>query len=160
MNTLNLSATYTVTYPGDTEPTTITPTVRTKKRGDVTLTIVKGLAPLLADQINAITDEGNRLHTLTVLSNAIIAIRDTPDDEMPDGVFGGSVYRDRGQLGTTYYGTRDLPVDTVLDLAERLRTHLSDDLGEPERNPQQAAIDAERDERIAAVQDTQDDPAS
>ena len=100
MSTLNLSATYVVTYPGDTEPTTITPTVRIKTRADgVTLTIIKNLAPLLADRIDAIADERDRLHTLTVLSGAIIFISDTPDDEMDDGAHSGSYYRDsNGEL--------------------------------------------------------------
>lgn len=125
MSTLNLSATYVVTYPGDTEPTTITPTVRIKTRADgVTLTIIKNLAPLLADRIDAIADERDRLHTLTVLSGAIIFISDTPDDEMDDGAHSGSYYRDRGTLSTTYYGARGLPVDVVLDLAEQLRVQL------------------------------------
>jgi hypothetical protein len=121
---LDLTASHTATYPGDTQPTTITPTIRTKVRNGVTLTIVSGLAPLLADQIDAIADEGDRLHTLTVLRGDMLTIRDTPDDAMPDGVTGGCLYRDQGTLGTTYMGTRDLPAAVVLDLAERLRAQL------------------------------------
>jgi len=134
MNALDLSATYTVTYPGNTEPTTITPTVRTKTRPDgVTLTIVKGLTPLLADHIDAITDEGDRMHALNVLGGATIFISDTPDDEVDDSEHSGSYYRDRGTLSTTYYGARGLPVSAVLDLAEQLRTQLTGNaFGEPE----------------------------
>lgn len=126
MTARNLSTTYTVTFPGDTEATTITPTVRTKTRPDgVTLTIVKGLAPLLADHIDAITDEGDRLHALTALSGATIYISDTPEDDRPEnGESSGSFWRDRGTLSTTYYGAPGLPVSTVLDLAEQLRAQL------------------------------------
>lgn len=118
---INLGATYTVTYPGDDSPTTIRTVVRARPTDGGEMIVVRNLAPLLAEQIDAIADEGDRLHTLTVLSGAIIGIRDTPDDTIPDGELSGSTYRDRGMLGTTYAGTRDLPVDTVLDLAEKLR---------------------------------------
>lgn len=126
MSTLNLNATYTLTYAGDTEATTVTPTVRTRVRDGKTLTVIKNLAPLLADQIDAIADEGNRLHTLTVLSGAAIFITDTPEDDAPaDGEMrSGSYFRDRGTLSTTYYGSGHLPVETVLDLAEQLRAQL------------------------------------
>lgn len=161
--TLDMDATYTVTYPGDTEPTTITPTVRTKTRPDgVTLTIIKGLTPLLAERVDAIADESNRMHTLIVLGGAMICIRDTPEDDAPEDEsesMAGSYWRDRGTLATTYYGTRDLPVSAVLDLAEQLRIHLADDLGEPKRDPQQVAIDGERDARITASQDELDNEA-
>lgn len=116
---LDLTATYTVTYPGDTTPTVITPTVRTRDRDGVQITTVRRLAPLLAGRIDRITDEGDRLHTLTVLASAVIAIR--PDSD-PDGDTGQT--RDHGRLATTYPGTRDLPVSVVLDLAEQLRTTL------------------------------------
>lgn len=116
---IDLTATYTVTYPGDTTPTVITPTVRTRDRGGRQITTVRGLAPLLASRIDRIADEGNRLHTLDVLAAAVIAIR--PDSD-PDGDTGQT--RDHGRLATTYPGTRDLPVSVVLDLAEQLRTTL------------------------------------
>lgn len=116
---LDLTATYTVTYPGDTTPTVITPVVRTRDRDGVQITTVRRLAPLLAGRIDRITDEGDRLHTLTVLASAVIAIR--PDSD-PDGDTGQT--RDHGRLATTYPGTRDLPVSVVLDLAEQLRTTL------------------------------------
>jgi hypothetical protein len=123
---IDLDATYTVTYPGDTEPTVIIPTVRTKTRPDgVVLTIIKGLTPLFAKRVDAIADEGNRMHTLTILGGAMICIRDTPEDDAPEnGSMAGSYWRDRGTLATTYYGTRDLPVSAVLDLAEQLRAQL------------------------------------
>lgn len=121
---VDLDASYTTTYVGDDTPTTITPQVRTKVKNGVTITIVSNLAPLLAGKIDVIKDSATRRSTLLTLRNAVIAIRDTPDDTIPDGPMSGSYYRDRGTLGTTYYGTGDLPVSAVLDLAERLRAHL------------------------------------
>ncbi|MFH0246033.1 hypothetical protein ACGRHY_27285 [Streptomyces sp. HK10] len=117
---IDLTATYTVTYPSGRTPTVITPKVRTRDRNGVTLTTVRGLAPLLAGQIDAITDEGDRLHTLEVLSGASIVIADKPRD------IGSAMIatRDDGRLAAHYQGTKGLPVDTVLDLAERLRTQL------------------------------------
>lgn len=116
----DLTTTYTVTYTGTDQPTTITPKIRTRDRSGIQITSISGLAPLLADQIDAIKDEGDRLHTLTVLSGSIIAIA---DQDRP-GIAITATTRDHGRLATTYQGTRDLPVSTVLDLAERLRDTL------------------------------------
>lgn len=44
-NMVDLTATYTVTLPGDTTPTVTTPKVRTRERNGVQLTTVRGLAP-------------------------------------------------------------------------------------------------------------------
>lgn len=117
---INLDVSYTWTE-ADGYERTVTPKVsdRTGRKGRVVS--VKGLAPLLADRINAITDPGDRGHTLTVLSGAIIALRPDATD------FAGGVQvftRRDGRVSTTYTGTPDLPVDVVLDLAEQLHTQL------------------------------------
>lgn len=117
--TPDLNATYTWTQPGDTAPTTVTPKIRTRDRDGEQTTTIRGLAPLLADQIDAITDEAARLHTLTVLRTATIAIRGEADP------YGDTEQtRDSGRLATTYTGTPALPVARVLDLAEQLRNAL------------------------------------
>nr|WSX25548.1 helix-turn-helix domain-containing protein [Streptomyces tubercidicus] len=125
VNMLDLTATYTVTLPGDAAPTVITPKVRTRERNGVELTTIRGLAPLLADQIDAIDDDGDRAHTLTVLAGAIITIRSEPDQSAAASTYGYTTFRDFGRLATTYTGTPDLPVDVVLDLGEQLRTQLT-----------------------------------
>lgn len=120
VNVLDLNATYAITE-GPHAGTTITPKVRTRQRGDENITVIRGLAPLLAERIDAITDLGDRLHTLTVLMNASIALSDTEGDFGSNGVS----FRDNGRISTSYAGTRDLPVEIVLDLAEQLRTQLA-----------------------------------
>ncbi|MFB6665903.1 hypothetical protein [Streptomyces parvus] len=117
---IDLNATYTITE-GPHAGTTITPKVRTRQRGDETITVIRGLAPLLADRIDAITDLGDRLHTLTVLMNASIVLSNLEGDFGSNGV----TSRDNGRISTSYAGTRDLPVETVLDLAEQLRTQFA-----------------------------------
>lgn len=119
-NMIDLNVTYTWTE-ADGYERTVTPKVsdRTGKRGRVVS--VKGLAPLLADRIDAIADPGDRGHTLTVLSGAIIALR--PD--ATDFAGGVQVFNRRdGRVSTTYTGTPHLPVDVVLDLAEQLHAQL------------------------------------
>lgn len=118
---MDLTATYTWTRPGDTQSTTVTPKVRDRQRDSERIISVRGLAPLLADQINAIEDEGDRLHTLEVLHSAVITISDQPGDFFDSTI----ATRDEGRLATTYAGTRHLPKDAVLDLAETLRTQLA-----------------------------------
>ncbi|MFI6143558.1 hypothetical protein ACIBCC_35880 [Streptomyces griseus] len=121
--TLDLSGTYTYSTPGFPEPSeTVTTRVSTRERDGMRMTSVRGLAPLLAGPIEAITDEGNRLHTLMELSTARIVISDTERDG-PDS----ADTRDRGRLSTTYTGTADLPVTAVLDLAEQIRDQLAAD---------------------------------
>lgn len=118
--TVDLNATYTYTRVGDTQPWTISPRVKTRRTASgLTLTSIDRLAPLLADRIDAIADEGDRLHTLTMLEGARIYISDKPRDLDP------ATIRDEGRLATTYRGTRDLPVDAVLDLAEKIRAALA-----------------------------------
>lgn len=113
----DLTSTYTWTPVGETEPVTITPRVvsRTSPGGTLLVTISR-IAPLLADRIDAIPDEGDRLHTLTRLTSAWItfADRDRPG-------FSPSISRDGGRILTTYTGTAALPVSAVLDMAEEIR---------------------------------------
>ncbi|MFE3144288.1 hypothetical protein [Streptomyces scopuliridis] len=117
---LDLNATYTITE-GPRAGTAITPAIRNRVRDGHTTTIVRGLAPLLADRIDAITDTGARLHTLEVLLGAGITITDETDDFADASIS----TRDHGRLVTSYTGTPDLPVEAVLDLAEKLRDQLA-----------------------------------
>lgn len=112
---LDLTATYTIDA-GPHAGTLITPQIKERSRNGKNLIIVTGLAPLLADHINAIADSGDRLHAIETLMRAQIVISDQPRDLTYPS-------RDEGRLVTTYYGTRDLPVDVVLDLAEQIRDH-------------------------------------
>jgi hypothetical protein len=117
---IDLTATYTYTPAGFPEPLTVTPTVKRRTSADgERLTIIRGLAPLLADRIDAIADPGDRGHALTVLANASIVICDQARPGLAD-----AHVREDGRLATTYAGTRSLPVEAVLDLAEQLRAAL------------------------------------
>lgn len=122
--TINITATYTYVPVGDTEPLTITPTIRTRERNGVQITSIRNIAPLLADRIDAITNDGNRLHTLTALEGAVISIRSEPEMRDERGDMGLIAYRDYGRLTTSYQGTNDMPIDAVLDLAEQIRATL------------------------------------
>lgn len=120
---IDLTATYTYTQAGDTEPTTITPTVkhRTVRRTGANTIVISDLAPLFADRFDAITDEGDRVHALTVFRAARIVICDTPDADWA----GDPQAREDGQLCTTYRGgAAGITIDDVLDLAAQLRTQL------------------------------------
>lgn len=118
---MDLNATYTYTRVGDTEPTTWTPIVKRRITPDgLHLITIRRLAPLLAEDIDAIEDIGDRLHTLTLLEGAVIVISDEP---RPDLMY--ATTRDDGRLATTYQGSRQLTVTRVLDLAEQLRTTLA-----------------------------------
>ena len=110
--TLNGSYTWT---EADGYETTVTTKVRDRTWADGRVVSISGLAPLLADRIDAITDAGDRGHTLTVLAGAVIALREEPAQ------FSSIIHaRMGGRVATTYVGTTDLPVDVVLDLGERL----------------------------------------
>ncbi|MFE7665607.1 hypothetical protein [Streptomyces celluloflavus] len=113
------SAQYTAHLPG-TGTTTIAPAIkhRTARTTGEHLTTVTGLAPLLAGHIDAITDEGNRLHTLVVLHSARIVLSDRETDDWP--ATGLVKVRHGGRLRTDYPGTPHLPVSAVLDVAEQL----------------------------------------
>ena len=121
---MDLTATYTFTRAGDTQPTTVTPKIRTRERDGVQITTVRTFAALLADRIDAITDDARRLHTLETLLGASIAIRSEADMTDEQGTDQFTTYREYGRLSTSYEGTADLPVETVLDLAARIRAAL------------------------------------
>lgn len=115
---INTTATYTLT--GDTQPTTTKPKISTRNNK----TIIRGLVPLLTHHLSQITDEGARMHTTEVLHTASIVIND--QNTMPDETGQTQLvqYRDHGRITTTYPGTRHLPVNIVLELAEELRDQL------------------------------------
>lgn len=117
---LDLNATYTIT-DGPNAGTTITPKARTRQRDGHTVTTVRNLAPLLADRIDAITELGDRLHTLEVLMGAVVTITTETGDFFDSSISS----RDNGRLVTNYTGTRYLPVGAVLDLAEQIRTQIA-----------------------------------
>ncbi|WP_326681685.1 hypothetical protein [Streptomyces sp. NBC_01237] len=117
---IDLTATYTIT-DGPEAGTVINAKVRTRERDGATITSVRGIAALLADRIDAIADPGDRFHTLAHLGGATIAISDT-DTQVTTNMISS---RDNGRIRTTYQGTRALPVDVVLDLAEQIREQLS-----------------------------------
>lgn len=98
--------------------------IKIRNRNGVTITSVRDFAPLLADKIDAITDEGDRLHTLTVLARSVIAIRDQAMEDDERGTLGYETFSDYGRLATTYAGTPDLPIETVLELAAQIRATL------------------------------------
>lgn len=118
---VDLTATYTWTEP-DGHQTTVAPKVRDKTRPDGRVVSVSGLAPLLADHLDAITDDGDRVHTLMTLAGAVIALREEPA-KFASGVVKIHARMD-GRVSTTYAGTAHLTVDQVLDLGERLHSQL------------------------------------
>lgn len=117
---IDLTATYTWTEPGG-DVTAVTPKVRDRARATGRVVSISGLAPLLAAELDAIADEGARVHTLMTLSGAVIALREQPT-AFAAGVPIGT--RMDGRVSTTYTGTPDLTVDQVLDLGERLHAQL------------------------------------
>lgn len=122
---LDLTATYTFTNPGDAEPTTITPTVKTRTRPNgFTWTTVAGLAPLLADHLNAITDDGDRTHAAVLLQTTTVTFTDQTEDG-PDEIVNGIAFLDRGRLRVKHQATRQIPMNTVIGLAQQLRAQLS-----------------------------------
>ncbi|MFC8423917.1 helix-turn-helix domain-containing protein [Streptomyces sp. NPDC057236] len=124
---IDLTATYTYNAPTPTgsEPTTITPTVKTRTRKTgFTWTTITGLAPLFADQLNAITDEGDRIHAAILLETSQITITDQIEDG-PDEIVNGIAFLDRGRLRVKHQSTRQVPMDAVIDLARRIRTQLA-----------------------------------
>jgi hypothetical protein len=120
---VDLTATYTYTQAGDTEPATITPAVKyrtTPHAGNIIR--ISNLAPLFADRFDAIPDEGDRVHALTVFGSASIVISDQYDADWD----GDPQAREGGQLRTTYRGdAAGISIDDILDLAAQLRTQLT-----------------------------------
>lgn len=119
----DLTATYTgALIPGET-PRTFTTQVkeRTTRDGEHLIT-VRGLIPHFADQLDAITDEGDRIAALNTLHGKIIVISDRADtdwDDAPEAL-------ESGRLRTTYRGgIPGITVDDVLNLAKQLRTQLA-----------------------------------
>lgn len=120
---IDLTASYTFTHAGAHEDATVTPVIkrRTTPYGGNTIT-VSSLIPLFADRFDAIPDDGDRVHALTVFSSARIVIAETPDPDWDDD----PQARDHGRLRTTYRGgAAGISITDVLDLAEKLRTQLS-----------------------------------
>ncbi len=121
---IDLTATYTHTFlTPDPDTKTITPKVkeRTTRDGERIIT-VSDLIPLFADRFDAITDDGDRGHALTVFQSARIVITDRYDADWEDD----PQAREGGKLRTTYQGgvTR-ITIADVLDLAEQLRAQLA-----------------------------------
>ncbi|THA29229.1 hypothetical protein E6R18_25320 [Streptomyces sp. A1277] len=106
---IDLTATYTWTPVGQDTPRTITPTVKHRVNGRGIDTInITGLIPLFAGRLDAITDEGDRLHALTVLSTAMLSI------------WGN------GETRTTYRGgAAGITVDEIVELGNKIRTQLA-----------------------------------
>jgi hypothetical protein len=121
---MDLSATYTHTYAYQDTPTVITPTITTRTRSGMQITTITGIAALLADRINTITDEGDRLHAFEALRTARIHLRSIADEDAATGRDNSSSWRESGRIATDYRGTTDLPVSAVLDLAEQIRAAL------------------------------------
>ncbi|MDX3329685.1 hypothetical protein PV405_34385 [Streptomyces sp. ME02-6979-3A] len=123
--TLDLTASITLPamYKGDT-PQTLTPVIKRRidKRTGANVITVRSWVPLIADKLNAIPDEGDRLHCVNVLASTVIVISDTPDAEWADD----PQAREDGQLRTSYRGDiRQVTIGDVLDLAAQLRTQLA-----------------------------------
>jgi hypothetical protein len=123
---MDLTATYTVTLPGDTGPRTIAPMVKRRTRADgEKLTTITGLAPLLATHINAITDDGDRLHVLTLLDRARIVLSDRGDPGWEQSPPFGVAIGEQGRIRIQYQDNALLPVAVLLDLAVRLRDEVA-----------------------------------
>ena len=123
-NMIDLTATYTFTHAGASEPTTVTPTIKRRATTYAGNTItITGLIPLFADHFDAITDEGSRLHALTIFNAARIVITDRFDADWE----GDPQARDGGQLRTTYRGEiPGLSASDVLDIAQQIRTQIGE----------------------------------
>jgi len=120
---IDLTATYTYTeFIPEQTLTTITPQVKQRTRRGENLTTISGLAPLFADRFDAIPDEGDRTHALTVFRSASIVISDQHDTDSDDD----PQARDNGRLRTTYRGgVAGITVADVLDVAAQLRDQLA-----------------------------------
>ncbi|MGV9226448.1 hypothetical protein ACWDPF_27690 [Streptomyces albogriseolus] len=120
---IDLTATYTgVLIPGENQRTFTTQVKERTTPDGEHLTTVRGLIPLFADQLNAITDEGDRIHALNVLNGKIIVISDQYDADWDNA----REARDGGRLRTTYRGgIPGITVADVLDLAASLRAQLA-----------------------------------
>ncbi|MFJ2882410.1 hypothetical protein [Streptomyces sp. NPDC087272] len=111
-------ATATYSYVLDGIPSTVRTIVkhRTVRTTGERLIYIRGLAPLLAGHIDAITDEGDRLSALVVLDGTRITLGERQSEVWP-GILS---VRHGGLVRTDYTGTPRLPVSRVLDIAEQL----------------------------------------
>lgn len=122
---LNTSYTYNTPTPDGVSPVTITPAVKTTtRRNGSTWTTITGLAALFADHLDAITDDGDRVHTTIVLSSSQITITDQTEDG-PDEIINGIAFLDQGRLRVKHQAAREIPMDAVIELAKQLRAQLS-----------------------------------
>lgn len=120
---IDLTATYTgILIPGENQRTFTTQVKERTTPDGEHLTTVRGLIPLFADQLNAITDDGDRIHALNVLHGKSIVISDQSDADWDNA----REARDGGQLRTTYRGgIPGITVADVLDFATRIRAQLA-----------------------------------
>ncbi|MGA5670033.1 hypothetical protein ACPCTG_31700 [Streptomyces pseudogriseolus] len=120
---IDLTATYTgILIPGENQRTFTTQVKERATPDGEHLTTVRGLIPLFADQLNAITNEGDRIHALNVLHGKAIVISDRHDADWDNA----REARDGGRLRTTYRGgIPGITVTDVLDLATRIRAQLA-----------------------------------
>ena len=117
--TINLAGTYTHA------DTTVTTTVKTRTRPTgYTWTTVKGLAPLFADRLDSITDDGDRTAALIALQGSQITITDQTEDG-PDEIVNGIAFLDQGRLRVKHQATAAIPMDAVIDLAHQIRAQLA-----------------------------------
>lgn len=120
---IDLTATYTgILIPGEDQRTFTTQVKERTTPDGERLISVRGLIPLFADQLDAITDEGDRIHALNVLHGKSIVISDQYDADWDNA----REAREGGQLRTTYRGgVPGITVADVLDLAAHLRTQFA-----------------------------------
>lgn len=121
---MDLNASY--TYDDDGDPCTESPWIKTwyDERNKVTVTHVYRYFPLLADRIDAITDDGARKFTLLRLIRSGLWLVDRGHRTTATGSYGGDVWREYGCVATSYQGTPHLSIDDVLDLGEAIRAEL------------------------------------
>lgn len=95
---------------------------RTVRRTGANIISISDYAPLLADKLSTITDDGDRAHAVNVLLPTVIVISDIADADWD----GDLQARDNGRLRTSYRGgIPQITVADVLDLAERIRAQLA-----------------------------------
>lgn len=95
---------------------------RTVRRTGANIVSISDYAPLLADKLSDIADDGDRAHAVNVLLPTVIVISDIADADWD----GDLQARDNGRLRTSYRGgIPQITVADVLDLAEQIRTQLA-----------------------------------
>ncbi|MEU1497312.1 hypothetical protein [Streptomyces sp. NPDC005732] len=117
---LDLTVSYSFTHAGADAPHTVVPVVT--RRPNKGMIRVNGLIPFFADRFDAIADEGDRIHALTLFTSAQINIFDAYDADWE----GDPQAREGGRLRTSYRGSVPMiTVADVLDLAAQLRAQLA-----------------------------------